>query len=936
MGPEPRIYVIACGVLAADIAAVARKLPTAIGTHYLPAGLHERPDQLRRELQAAIDRASIGGDWDRLAIGYGVCGRGTVGIRARGIPLAIPRVHDCIALFLGGDEPYQEQFQKCPGTYYLSHGWHRARHLAQAPERRHAWMGDAKVYFDELVQRYGLRHAEATFAFFDSWRSNYRRAAFIDTGEDAAPEAEAFARKLAEQNRWRFEKIKGSTRLLHWLIAATGTSDEILVVPPEHITAFDAARGRLSAHPIASAGSPAADAVRQVRLPGEGPAAPCGTLRVGLGIDAGGTYTDAVIYDFHGQRVLAKNKALTTKWDFCIGIRAALAGLGRQHLHAVQLVSVSTTLATNALVENDGQKVGLLLMPPPGFDTARDRLHAPQAVLSARLDITGRELEAPDEAEVRRTVRRMRTHDGVEAFAVSGYAGAINPEHELTIQRLVRSETGCFVSCGHELSQMLNFKMRALTAVHNARIVPRLTRLLEDVAAVLLQIGVNAPVMVVRGDGALMSRRMAMQRPVETILSGPAASVAGARHLTGLKDAVVIDMGGTTTDIAALAGGEVRLCAAGSRVGPVRTHVQALDIQTTGLGGDSLILFKSGEWQIGPRRVAPVAWLGGDGRDLGPAFDYLAANRRRLGDNSAAAQMLTLNHRGLDRPTSDLEERILDLLGRRPYSLLELADALQIMHASLLPLARLESLFAVQRSGLTPTDLLHAAGRFVRWDAAAAARMLAIVAALAGTSPEKLQTDLLAQIVRRLTTEVIHHQLAAEGSFSPRESCAACARIFENFFQEGGRSFKVHFRLRPPMIGVGAPIGHFLPEVAQLLGAQTLLPEFHDVANAVGAITSRVSIRRQVAIKPDSAGGFYIEGLPGSRRFDDLDAAEGYAQASLAKDIRRLAAQAGTRQTAVQMTFTDVTAKAALGEEIFIERLVAAELHGTPDLIPCN
>jgi N-methylhydantoinase A/oxoprolinase/acetone carboxylase beta subunit len=936
MHPESRIHVIACAVLAADIEAVAGKLPVSFGTHYLPAGLHERPDELRRRLQAAIDEASGRAEWDRLVIGYGVCGRGTVGIQARGIPLAIPRVHDCIALFLGGDEHYQEQFRKFPGTYYISHGWHRARLLAQPPERRHVWMGDAKVYFDDLVQRYGLRHAEATFAFLDSWRSNYQRAAFIDTGAEAAPDAEAHARQLAEQNRWRFEKIGGSLRLLRRLITAAATSDEILVVPPGHLTAFDAAHGRLGAHPVSSAGRPAADAVRQVQLPAEGPAAPCGSLHIGLGIDAGGTYTDAVIYDFRRQQVLAKNKALTTRWDFSIGIRAALAGLDRQQLQAVQLVSVSTTLATNALVENEGRKVGLLLMPPPGFDAGQDLLHAPQAVLSARLDITGRELAAPDEDQVRRVARRMRAHDGVEAFAVSGYAGSINPEHEAAIKRLVQAETGCFVSCGHELSRMLNFRMRALTAVHNARIVPRLTRLLEDVAAVLRQAGMHAPVMVVRGDGALMSQRMALQRPVETILSGPAASVAGARHLTGLNDAVVIDMGGTTTDIAALEDGRVRLCASGSRVGPVRTHVQALDIQTTGLGGDSLILFASGEWQIGPRRVAPVAWLGGDGRDLGPAFDYLAANSRRLGGNSAAAQLVTLNHRAPDRPASDLEARILDLLGRRPYSLLELADAVQVMHTAFLPLERLESLFVVQRSGLTPTDLLHAAGRFVRWDAAAAVRMLAIVAQLAGTSPEALQADLLGRVVRRLSTEIIHHQLAPEGSLSPPESCSTCERIFANLFQGGGRSFKVHFQLRPPMVGVGAPIGHFLPEVAQLLGAQTLLPEFHEVANAVGAITSQVSIKRQVAIKPDSAGGFYIEGLSGGRRFKELDAAEGYAQSALAEDVRRLAAQAGTCQTAVQLTFKDVTARTARGEEIFIERQVVSELHGRPDLVPCT
>ena len=933
MDSNARVYIIACGVLAKDIEGIAKKLPLTIGTHYLPAGLHERPDKLRRKLQAAIDRAANTGEWDRIVVGYGVCGRGTVDIRAHAIPLAIPRVHDCIALFLGGDNRYQEQFKQYPGTYYISHGWYEAKSLSQAADRRHAWMGDTKVYFDELVQRYGLRHAEATFTFLNSWRSNYQRAAFIDTGVDTDTAAEAYAEELAGQNRWRFEKIQGSTRLLQSLLSETETTDEILVVPPGHITVFDAAHGRLTAHPVSSTQHPAGGSVQKVVVPGPAQAAPVGELRVGLGIDAGGTYTDAVIYDFRSRQVLAKNKALTTKWDFSIGIREALAGLGSRQVREIQLVSVSTTLATNAIVENDGQKVGLLLMPPPGFDEHQESIHTPQAVLTARLDITGKELAAPDDAQIRRIARRMCDDQGVEAFAVSGYAGSINPDHELAVKRILLSETGRFVSCGHELSQLLNFKMRAQTAVHNARIVPRLTRLLKDVAAVLEQTGIRAPVMVVRGDGTLMSQHLAMQRPVETILSGPAASVAGARHLTGLDDAVVIDMGGTTTDIAALENGRVRLCESGSHVGPVRTHVRALDIQTTGLGGDSLILFRAGEWQIGPRRVAPLAWLGRDGRDLDPAFDYLAANRRRLGGSSEASQMFTLNHSRLDAPRGDLEERVLDLLSGRPYSLLELAETTGAPHVGLLPLPRLESLFAVQRCGLTPTDLLHASGRFVRWNAAASTRMVGLAAGLAGIPPETLLTDLLRRVVRQLTMDIIHHQLAPATAHASRETCPTCDRVFENLLDGGGRAFAVRFELRRPIIGVGAPIDHFLPEVAQLLGARAVVPDFHDVANAVGAIVSQVSIKRQAAIKPDPAGGFYIEGLSGHQRFQDLDAANSYVQRVLTEEVRRLAAHAGTRQGTVQLTFKDVTARTGRGEEVFIERQVVSEIQGIPDLV---
>ena len=112
-----------------------------------------------------------------------------------------------------------------------------------------------------------------------------------------------------------------------------------------------------------------------------------------------------------------------------------------------------------------------------------------------------------------------------------------------------------------------------------------------------------------------------------------------------------------------------------------------------------------------------------------------------------------------------------------------------------------------------------------------------------------------------------------------------------------------------------------------------MVPDFHDVANAVGAIVSEVSIKRQAAIKPDPAGGFYIEGLSGHQRFQALDAANSYVQRVLTEEVRRLAAQAGTRQNTVQLTFKDVTATTGRGEEVFIERQVVSEIQGIPDLM---
>ncbi len=284
-------------------------------------------------------------------------------------------------------------------------------------------------------------------------------------------------------------------------------------------------------------------------------------LKIGLGIDAGGTYTDTVIYDLSKGKTICKSKALTTKWDFTLGIGEAMAGLDQEKLSQVEMVSLSTTLATNAIVEGEGQKVGMIIMPPYGRFEPEDIPYEPKAVISGQLEITGKEISPVDEKEVKGIVRRMVAKDEVKAFAVSGYAGAINPAHELKVKRIIREETGLFVTCGHELSDILNFKTRAHTAMLNARIIPKLAKLLLDLEKVLEKLGIFAPIVVVKGDGTLMSAEMAKERPVETILSGPAASVAGARHLTGLKSALVVDMGGTTTDTAALADGMVSVCA---------------------------------------------------------------------------------------------------------------------------------------------------------------------------------------------------------------------------------------------------------------------------------------------------------------------------------------------------------------------------------------
>jgi N-methylhydantoinase A/oxoprolinase/acetone carboxylase beta subunit len=274
-----------------------------------------------------------------------------------------------------------------------------------------------------------------------------------------------------------------------------------------------------------------------------------------LGLDTGGTFTDAVLLA-DGRRIIASAKALTTPWNLAIGIGRAIravldnvpAGASRND---VNLVSVSTTLATNAVVESRFSPVCTFLI---GFDDAmaeRTGLQRHDGVVvrvSGGHSATGEESALLDDAAIERAVREHEAR--VEAFAVAANFSVRNPAHELRARQIIRALSHKPVTCAHELTSKLDAPRRALTAALNARLTPQIRHLIEALKRVLTDESIDAPLMIVKGDGSLMKAAIALECPVETILSGPAASVVGAGFLTGLTDFVVSDMGGTTTDIA--------------------------------------------------------------------------------------------------------------------------------------------------------------------------------------------------------------------------------------------------------------------------------------------------------------------------------------------------------------------------------------------------
>lgn len=650
---------------------------------------------------------------------------------------------------------------------------------------------------------------------------------------------------------------------------------------------------------------------------------------MGLGIDAGGTFTDAVIYDLSGKNLLVKNKTLTTKWDYSEGIYAALTGLDPSLLASVNLIALSTTLATNAIVEDKGQKVGLLFMPPYGLFEPGDIPHEPKALVSGRMEITGEPIAPVDEAEVVRVARTMVRRHKVKAFAVSGYAGVINPDHELAVKRILKKETGLDVSCGHELSDILNFRTRAYTAITNARIIPLLTRLLSDTQKVLQSFKIRAPVVVVRGGGTLMRSEIALERPVETILSGPAASVAGAQHLTGKRDAVVVDMGGTTTDTAMLRDGRVETDENGSYVGEHKTHVRALRIRTLGLGGDSFIAWNRGRFAIGPQRVVPLAWLGAYVPGSGRALDYVLEHADGFSNDTRRLQLL-VHQGGQDKlRLTDQEKEILGLLEERAYSFHELAERIGMSYWNPQIIRRLEAHHRVQRCGITPTDVFNCSGDLSLWDTGASTRMCEILGRVIHKSPAQMVDELKRDMIRRFALVVFKRLL--DESINPEglEDCEVCQELVGNMFGEKQQGYHLRLRMRKPIVGIGAPVHLFLADAASLLGAEFILPEHADVANAVGAVTSKVVVRRKAEIRA-YRGVFRIEGLPGARQFNDFEQAKNWAESNLARLVRETARASGTAETDVAVAAENRVHTMSNGKSLFMGCSLSAELKGIP------
>ncbi len=649
-----------------------------------------------------------------------------------------------------------------------------------------------------------------------------------------------------------------------------------------------------------------------------------------LGVDTGGTYTDAALVDHQTGHVLGGAKALTTRYDLAIGIEEAIRAVLRKEdvkPADVRLVALSTTLATNAIVEGQGRSVGLLLIGYDRelvcqYDLERQLPTEHLVYLRGGHDVVGEELEPLDEEAARRAILTWR--DEIEGFAVSGFFGVYNPAHELRVEALVRELTDLPVTCGHELTRRLDSVRRATTAALNAQLIPLLQELIATVRRTLSGMGVLAPLMVVKGDGSLVRADWALRRPVETILSGPAASVVGARHLAGRHDVWTVDVGGTTTDIAALNDGRPRRNPDGARVGGWRTMVEAADVHTIGLGGDSHVRVNGQSFVIGPDRVIPLCLLASQypgvmdrlrsqeqDKTAGRAGQFVVAQRRGVTGLGA-------ERRSLVQALEDGPRALTDLVNEAPL-------AAQWVR-------RLEARQILLRSAFTPTDALHALGRLDLWNAAASRVGGAMLARELGVGLEAFCEQVVNGVSDRVSQALVTKVLEDEADPPDWESESTALELLKRALGAKPNSdLRCQLWLRQPLVAIGAPVEAYLPRVAKQLRTELVVPPHAEVANAVGAVTGSVVQQIRVTIQPLDDDRFRLHLPAAIVDFATLAEAVRRATETMTDAVEAMAHKAGAQQVEVRVEREDRTAPVR-GDRIYLGTEMTFTAVGRPAL----
>ncbi len=480
-------------------------------------------------------------------------------------------------------------------------------------------------------------------------------------------------------------------------------------------------------------------------------------------------------------------------------------------------------------------------------------------------------------------------------------------QHEERAGELLAALDGLPVVQGHHLTSSIGSIRRGATAALNASLIPEAYAFLNSVQEMLAQNGIGCPLVMVKGDGALAAADYAARRPVEIIHSGPATSAIGGAYLAGVDQALVVDVGGTTTDLALVRGGRALMDGGEASVGSYRTCVRTIHSRSFGLGGDSLIHFDPhNNLTVGPERVIPLSFL---------ASQYPEVRREMRAWLLGAPPVLysdrleywMLLREPAQPPADPRTRRALELLRAGPMRASLLLKAVGAVSAQLIDRDPLVRRGIIARAGLTPTDLLHVSGEYAPWDAEIGRLAAETAARLWGERPEWLVGRVKTWMAEKIAAEIVQFlsgkTLGAQAD--PFSEPDLGRWLFEENLSRAHPFLGCRMELKLPLVGIGAPARVFLPAVAEMLGAQIIFPEHYQVANAVGTVVGSIFIRHEADIAPHAEGGkvtgYVAHAANRRQRFAGRSEAIEFARQALCEQAEAEARAAGAVDPALEV-----------------------------------
>lgn len=510
------------------------------------------------------------------------------------------------------------------------------------------------------------------------------------------------------------------------------------------------------------------------------------------------------------------------------------------------------------------------------------------------------------------------------------YSGEHLGRMEKKMTALIRKYTDIPVVAGHTLFADLNAIRRGAGALLNARLIPTIHEFMQAVGGVFREMGLPLPTVIIRSDGSQMSTDFALQKPVETLLCGPAASAIGAFALTGEKDALIVDMGGTTTDIALIKNGRIRRSEEGIQVGDWRTFVKGLYVDTFGLGGDTAIHYEfDGRVYLEKYRMIPLCILA-------ERYPVILEELREL-DHAEKKHPCPLHeYLCLQKEPADVsrytekERKLIGRLRERPLSLPQPAEILD-SDIYTMDMEGLEKEGVIIRAGLTPTDIMHLQGDYMpgcREASSCAARFMAHSSALkhTGVLCEYVYHLVTKRLYENLVRILLQTQCSDLAGKKPDEQLQKL--INYSYYMEWNQIrkdiwnksrlagympshmadtentlFRTLFSTKAVLIGVGAPIHVFLPRVARLLHTKAVIPEYAGVANAVGAIAGQIYTYVDVTIRPvREENTFEVLSETEKKYFPDYESAFAWADRQGEQEVIHKLRRQGASEKNIQVT----------------------------------